>query len=99
VALIHATYGVAAAAIAVEDGPVHGPIARLWIVDPYDAAADCRSAANESQAAAAASIGPEPAPTYIRPELTSGGSAPKSNIYYLRFLACGGGVSGLSGRV
>ena len=55
------------------------------MVDPYEAAVDCRSAADESQAAAA-NIGPEPAPMYIRPELTSGGSAPKSNIYDLRSL-------------
>ncbi len=32
-----------------------------------------------SQAAAAASIGPDPGPQYIRPELISGGNAPKSN--------------------
>ncbi len=31
-----------------------------------------------SQAAAAASIGPDPGPQYIRPELISGGNAPKS---------------------
>jgi hypothetical protein len=54
-------------------------------VEPYEAAVDCNSVAKSSQAAAAASIGADPAPTYIRPELISGGSAPKSNIYYLRF--------------
>ena len=79
-AFIHATYGEAAAAIAMEDGPVQGPAARLSIVEPYEAAVDCNSVANSSQAAAAANIGPDPAPTYIRPELISGGSAPKSNI-------------------
>ena len=57
------------------------------MVEPYDAPVDCNSAAKSSQAAAAASIGPDPAPTYIRPELISGGSAPKSNIYYLRSLS------------
>jgi hypothetical protein len=75
---------VAAAAIATEDGPAHDPTVKLWIVDPYEAAADCKSEANASQAAEAANIGPEPAPAYIRAELTSGGSAPKSNIYDLR---------------
>jgi hypothetical protein len=37
------------------------------------------SAANPSQPAAAAIIGPDPGPVYIRPELISGGNAPKSN--------------------
>src|SRR5690348_7381730 len=36
------------------------------------------SAARPSQAAAAASIGADPGPAYIRPELISGGNAPKS---------------------
>nr|BBX76826.1 hypothetical protein MFLOJ_06130 [Mycobacterium florentinum] len=44
----------------------------------YDAAAELNSAANASQAAPAATKGPTPAPAYIRPELTSGGSAAKS---------------------
>ncbi len=39
---------------------------------------ECRSAANPSQAADAASIGPQPGPEYMRPELISGGSSPKS---------------------
>ena len=39
------------------------------------------SAASSSQAAAAAIIGPDPGPAYIRPELTSGGNAPKSSTY------------------
>jgi hypothetical protein len=34
VALIHVTYGVAAAAIAVEDGPTQGPAVSVEIVDP-----------------------------------------------------------------
>ncbi|CFA91343.1 Uncharacterised protein [Mycobacterium tuberculosis] len=34
----------------------------------------CNSAASASQAAAAASIGPEPGPAYISAELTSGGN-------------------------
>ena len=35
-------------------------------------------AASPSQAAAAASIGPDPGPEYIRPELISGGNTAKS---------------------
>ncbi|BBY00891.1 hypothetical protein MSEO_13900 [Mycobacterium seoulense] len=83
-ALIHATYGAAAAAIAIDDGPVHGPVASASTAELYDAPAACNSVANSSHAAAAANSGPDPAPTYIRPELISGGSAPKSSIYYLR---------------
>ena len=75
----------------MEDGPVHGPVARVSMVELYDAPALCNSAANSSHAAAAASSGPEPEPTYIRPELYSGGYAPKSNIHYLRS-CCGGHV-------
>jgi hypothetical protein len=37
------------------------------------------STANPSQPAAAAIIGPDPGPIYIRPELISGGNAAKSN--------------------
>jgi hypothetical protein len=39
---------------------------------------DCNSVANPSQAEAAASIGPDPGPAYIRAELISGGKPPKS---------------------
>jgi hypothetical protein len=49
-------------------------------VELYDAPVNCKSAANSSHAAAAASKGSDPAPTYIRPELYSGGYAPKSSI-------------------
>ena len=97
--LTHVTKGEAAAAIVIDDGPVHAPATRPSTVDPYDDAADCKSAANESQAAAAANIGPDPAPTYIRPELISGGSAPKSNIYYLPPLGSRGRVGRLGGRI
>jgi hypothetical protein len=38
----------------------------------------CNSAASPSQAAAAASIGPDPGPSYIRAELISGGKNAKS---------------------
>jgi hypothetical protein len=41
-------------------------------------AADPNCEANPSQAAAAASSDPDPAPAYMRPELISGGNAPKS---------------------
>ncbi|CKP94128.1 Uncharacterised protein [Mycobacterium tuberculosis] len=41
-------------------------------------AAELSSAANPFQADAAATIGAEPGPAYIRTELTSGGNAPKS---------------------
>jgi hypothetical protein len=41
-------------------------------------AADPNSEANPSQEAAAATSDPDPAPAYIRPELISGGNAPKS---------------------
>ncbi|BCR44987.1 Uncharacterised protein [Mycobacterium tuberculosis] len=39
---------------------------------------DCNSAANPSQATAAANIGPAPGPRYISPEVISGGCNPKS---------------------
>ena len=39
---------------------------------------DCNSVANPSQAEAAANIGPDPGPAYIRAEFNSGGNAPKS---------------------
>jgi hypothetical protein len=43
-------------------------------------AADPNCEANPSQEAAAAASGPDPAPAYIRPELISGGNAPKSTM-------------------
>ncbi len=79
VALIHDTYGAAAAAIDADDGPVQ-PLVSVAIVEPYDDAVAYSSEASASQAAAAASIGPDPGPAYIRPELISGGNSPKSNI-------------------
>jgi hypothetical protein len=48
------------------------------ITDPYEDAVERNSAANPSQADAAASIEAEPDPEYIRAELISGGKAPKS---------------------
>jgi hypothetical protein len=46
--------------------------------DPYALAVEYSSPANALHACAAASIGPEPGPVYIRPELISGGSIAKS---------------------
>jgi hypothetical protein len=48
------------------------------ITDPYEDAVERNSAANPSQADAAASIDPNPGPEYIRAELISGGKPPKS---------------------
>jgi hypothetical protein len=69
---------VAAAAIDIDVGPCHGPPVSPDTTDLYEAAAEFNSAADPSQAVAAANIGPDPAPVYIRPELISGGNAPKS---------------------
>jgi hypothetical protein len=80
VVVIHAAYGVAAAAIDSEDGPTHAPLVRSETTARYDVAADPNSEANPCQAAAAAASGPDPAPAYIRPELISGGNAPKSTM-------------------
>jgi hypothetical protein len=78
VVLIHATYGATAAPIASDEGPTHAPLVRSDTTARYDAAADPNSEANPSQAAAAATNDPDPAPAYIRPELISGGNAAKS---------------------
>jgi hypothetical protein len=75
---IHAAYGAAAAAIDSDEGPTHAPLVRSETTARYDAAADPNSEANPSQAATAATSDPDPAPAYIRPELISGGNAPKS---------------------
>jgi hypothetical protein len=55
-----------------------GDILSSEITEPYEVAAECNSVASPSQAAAAASIGPDPGPSYIRPELISGGNTAKS---------------------
>ncbi|GAB7142299.1 hypothetical protein LRC484719_08850 [Mycobacterium riyadhense] len=78
VALNHVTYRAAAAAIAVDVGPSHGPLVNPEITEAYEAVAACNWSANSAHAAAAASIGLAPGPKYIRPELISGGKAPKS---------------------
>src|SRR4051794_3955253 len=74
----HPTYGVAAAAIAADAGPIQGPAVSPATIDSYKAAAAYRSLAKPSQAVAAASIDPEPGPAYISAELTSGGNNAKS---------------------
>jgi hypothetical protein len=78
VVLIHATYGAAAAPIDSDEGPTHAPLVRSETTARYELAADPNSEANPSQEAAAATSDPDPAPAYIRPELISGGNAPKS---------------------
>jgi hypothetical protein len=75
---IHATKGVAAAAISIDDGPVHDSSVNAEITDPYEVAAERNSADNPFQAVAAACIDPDPGPAYIRAEFISGGNAPKS---------------------
>jgi hypothetical protein len=80
VVFIHLTYGAAAAAIDTEDGPSHDPPVSSATTARYDVAADPNSEAKPSQAAAAATNDPDPAPAYIRPELISGGNAPKSTM-------------------
>jgi len=60
-----------------DEGPCH-ELLRSSTTDWYDDAVELNSSARSSQAAAAATIGPGPAPAYIRPELISGGSAAKS---------------------
>jgi hypothetical protein len=63
-----------------DDGPCHelaSPSMAAW----YDDAVELNSSARPSQAAAAVSIGPGPAPAYMRPELISGGNAPNSIDY------------------
>jgi hypothetical protein len=79
VPFIHATNGAAAAAIAAEAGPCHSSSVNPDNTASYDNAVDRNSAANDFHADAATNNGPEPAPEYIRAELTSGGNTPKSN--------------------
>ncbi|ORX04007.1 hypothetical protein AWC29_15820 [Mycobacterium triplex] len=66
---------MAAARIDIDAGPSHASRVRPDTTDRYAAAAEVSSAPNPSQAAAAVHIGTDPAPAYIRPELTSGGNA------------------------
>ena len=77
-ALNHPTYGIAAAAIDTDAGPIHCPLANPAITDANDDADACKSDANPSQAIAAINNGPDPAPAKIRAELISGGNHEKS---------------------
>lgn len=69
----HAAYAAATAPIATDDGPRHHRSATSAVTERNEAAAERRSAANPSQAFAAANVGPDPGPENIRPEFTSGG--------------------------
>lgn len=64
----------AAAAIATDDRPCHDPPTSPAVTEPKETAAEANSVASPSQADAAASIGPEPAPAKIKAELISGGN-------------------------
>ena len=72
---IHATYGAAATAIVIDDGPSHDvPSASSTAciaspADPSSAASACQAAADSTSAA-------EPGPAQMRPELISGGNPP-----------------------
>jgi hypothetical protein len=66
--------------MAADAGPIQGEAVNSLITAPQPAAAEPISAATSSQPAAAVIIGPDPGPAYIRPELISGGKAPKSNV-------------------
>jgi hypothetical protein len=79
VLLSHAAYGAAAAAIDSDAGPIHGALVKSAITELYDDAAKFNSAPSASQATDAATNDSGPGPAYIRPELISGGNAPKSN--------------------
>ncbi|BBZ40455.1 hypothetical protein MCNS_35180 [Mycobacterium conspicuum] len=76
-ALNHPAYGRAAAIIAADALPRHPWPARSDVTDANESAAEPNSAASPSHAAAAASVGPEPAPENIRSELISGGNTEK----------------------
>jgi hypothetical protein len=84
VLLIHATLGAAAPAIDADAdadaGPCHPSLVNAVSSDPYDAAVECNSAASPFHADAVANIGLEPAPEYIRAELTSAGNTAISSI-------------------
>lgn len=58
--------------------PCQDEPAKPVVTEENQAAAESSSPASPSQAAAAANIGSEPAPAYIRAELTSGGSTTNS---------------------
>jgi hypothetical protein len=63
--------------IAADAGPCHAAPANPEVTEENDCAADPNSLASPSQAAAAASIGPEPAPEYINQDVVSGAATKK----------------------
>jgi hypothetical protein len=65
--------------IDTDEGPTQREDVNSVMVELYPEAAVPNSAASSSHAAAAASIGDEPGPAYMRPELISGGNTPKSS--------------------
>jgi hypothetical protein len=70
-------YGPAAAAIDTEAGPCQAAAARSEVTALNAVAVEFNSAPIPSQADAAASIGPEPAPENISAEFISGGNTKK----------------------
>jgi hypothetical protein len=82
VVVSHVMNGWAAAAADADAGPIHCSPVSSATTDSYPVAAVLNSPASALQAAAAAIIGPAPAPAYMRAELTSGGSAPKSIVLH-----------------
>ncbi|BBZ43930.1 hypothetical protein MPRM_12110 [Mycobacterium parmense] len=70
-------YCEAVDSIAAEAGPCQAPAVSPEVIDENDCTAVLSSADSPSQAAAAASIGPEPAPEYSNDEMTSGGDTKK----------------------
>src|SRR6202008_2483334 len=75
--------------------PCHDSPVSPETTDPAAAAVECNSAASPSHALAAASIEPAPGPAYMRPELISGGNAPKSiSLNPSSFPLCPGSAGG-----
>lgn len=75
--LKNSAYGAAAADIAADAAPCHQLPAKAVVTDEKDDAAVPNSAARPSQAAAALSMGADPAPLNISRELISGGKVAK----------------------
>src|SRR5690625_2780493 len=89
--------GAVTCVICCADGPSQSAVT-VVSTPLYPAAAVNSSPASPSQAAAAASNGPAPAPRYMRVELISGGNAPKSTIA-VPALPDRGRVGGLGARI
>lgn len=75
VAIIHTTYGAAANAIEIDDGPSQASEASAAMTELNAAPEEPNSAAKACQEAAEAARDDEPGPAYIRPELISGGTS------------------------